>query len=382
MAVKPPVTTPIWAPNAVYDAGPAVVIGKATKVAPFGDWQDNGHIPGVPFATPGSVQNYSQNAVTRWVAEWVEQGQAGPAADTHIVETDSDGRTGLIGLDLSDSVSRTIANWSANNGAGIFAFTMVVGSGGGISCFGQGLGPSYRSSKLAGSSGAGFAAVDSTTSSGHGISLNLQGSGRAVNIVSTGLNTGGVRAETINQPALIADVVGNAASIRMVPKAPPVPSVAGDTFISAIDNTLNYYDATNTERKVWATQSGLVRQVFTSVPVFGFVPPLNVINQPFPFVGGKRYTVTAVMQIGRQGGSTRVPELAFSIGPNGAPDEGQYVRLFQDGFNFIERSAVFTWDFLCPLSGVYNVRLGLFAGIGAGSVNLGRCTVSILGAFD
>jgi hypothetical protein len=43
---------------------------------------------------------------------------------------------------------------------------------------------------------------------------------------------------------------------------------------------------------------------------------------------------------------------------------------------------VFTWDFLCPLSGVYNVRLGLFAGIGAGSVNLGRCTVSILGAFD
>jgi hypothetical protein len=377
MATKPVTTPQVWAFNAVYTTGP--FIGSANKAFPA-IWAD-GHRPGAADPTAAEYQNYQQFWTDSWTVDWLTQGSATASTDTHIVETDANGRTEQRGYDLVEIVDQTVANWTAANTV-VPAFLITTGGGGGVQVTDQGLGAAFSADK-SGFSGQGFLYVDDVLSSADAFVALPQGSGAIFSGVALSLNTRGVEVTTWDNPALIADTLGTAATIRMVPKAPPAAPVAGDMVNNAIDNNLHFWDNTTTERVVWSTEIGIVRQIYNSASLTpNVVANFNIINQNFPFVAGKRYTVRATLAVGRPAASTQIPTIVFSIGASLAPANGSFFWLFQAGANYVETVNSYLYDFVSPATGVLNILLGTAAGVGAGNLNFGDCSIEILGAFD
>lgn len=147
MATKPTDTVPVWPSNAVYSAGPSVGLATTVDPTPFAA---NGHIEGVSNPTGAQVQNGWQKPVGKW-CNWVEAGSFTGAADSHIVETTSTGKTSVqrlnvlgtngtneVALDVDqDSASQYTARLEHSTGSSVLiggsAVAMqVAGSAGGV----------------------------------------------------------------------------------------------------------------------------------------------------------------------------------------------------------------------------------------------------------
>ena len=96
MATKPLTTVPDWASNATWSAGPSAGDPNKWDSTPFAL---NGHIEGVSNPTDARTQNDWQSKVSK-LCTWVEGGSAAGAADKHIVETNTLGKTVLQALDI------------------------------------------------------------------------------------------------------------------------------------------------------------------------------------------------------------------------------------------------------------------------------------------
>lgn len=124
MATKPTGadTVPLWASNANWSAGPSIGLANKWDPSPFAA---NGHIEGVTNPTDSRTQNGWQNRVSKW-SIWVELGSSAGAADAHIVETSSLGKTVLQALDIIGSTpvagpALSVTQGSSGSPTGYFA---------------------------------------------------------------------------------------------------------------------------------------------------------------------------------------------------------------------------------------------------------------------
>lgn len=109
MATKPTTLPRIWAQNTNYVNGPFV--GSIQKVDP-GPAAAEGHRPGSAFPTPAEWQNYQQYWEDVWIVDWLALGSSAGAADAHIVETDSTGRSRIHGVTVqngADEIALVVA---------------------------------------------------------------------------------------------------------------------------------------------------------------------------------------------------------------------------------------------------------------------------------
>jgi len=196
MATKPGTTPRKWATDAVYSSGP--FIGDPTKADPGAGIAAEGHRPGSLFPTAAEHENYQQNQQSTWIVDWLALGSSAGAADAHLVETASTGRTSLVGATLVDAVDETVLNitgantlvpavlvtsaatsYQANmaNNAGI-GFSAPVGTGAGVGFV------SSMSGTAAG--GAGLTIDADAASAGDGMRITHDGSGAACILTATG----------------------------------------------------------------------------------------------------------------------------------------------------------------------------------------------------
>jgi hypothetical protein len=134
MATKP-ADTFVHATNAVYTTGPADTLSNKENPPDI----PNGFLPGNDIAA--EHLNKPLNISGQWTG-WLLAGQSAASADTHIVETDADGETSLLGLTVGNSslavdrvldVQNDFAGATAlirNHGAGI-ALSLLGGPGAG-----------------------------------------------------------------------------------------------------------------------------------------------------------------------------------------------------------------------------------------------------------
>lgn len=381
MATKPGTVPSIWSPGAVYTSGPFV--GQPTKVAPAGAVALDGHRPGAADPTPGEYVNYNDHWTTRWVVDWLSQGLATAAGNTHIVETDANGRTELVGIDLTDAVDRVLGNWTAGNTL-VPAIILATAGGGGFQADVPSIGAAFIAGKV-GAAGTGFLCIDNAASSTTAIAATLAGAGSTLGFLSAvGAATSGVTMETINSTSLSLRCIGNGATLNLLPKATPAAPVAGDMIVDSFANVLAFWNAVGQQQRVWSTQWGITRVVFSLPGQFNNLPATIVlINSAFNFIAGKRYTVDAKFSLGRPAGSTKFGLLNLLIGASASPDTGRILQLYQTGVGHLERDIKsMTWDFISPVTGVLAVVLSVGDGGGVGNLNAGVASVSILGHFD
>lgn len=98
MATRPGSSPAEFATNATYVGGPAIKVGDPVKVAPPTNFYEDGFKVSDPFTAQWA--NYLWNQWSEWVV-WTSQGSNAGGADTHIVETDANGRTTLKGATLT-----------------------------------------------------------------------------------------------------------------------------------------------------------------------------------------------------------------------------------------------------------------------------------------
>ena len=209
MATKPATLPRPWATLANYDTGP--FIGQPMKVDPGVGIAASGHRPGAASPTPAEYENYQQNLVTASWIPWVNAGSFAGAADAHIVESDSVGRSALVGLDLDDAVDETVLNvigvntlapavlvdasaggtaYQATIAPGGTGFTTTVASGPGgqgfsVDMVGAIVGVAgMRISMDAATTGEG---IEITSANGKCLDINSSGSFDAVVITATGI---------------------------------------------------------------------------------------------------------------------------------------------------------------------------------------------------
>lgn len=113
MATKPLVLPRQWASNALYTTGP--FIGQPGKVDPGVGVAAEGHRPGSLFPTAAEHENYQQDKITQWIRDWVFFGTSSTAQNAHIVETNANGRAGLHGLTVFDSIDETAVDITGSN---------------------------------------------------------------------------------------------------------------------------------------------------------------------------------------------------------------------------------------------------------------------------
>lgn len=220
MATKPTTLPRQWATLANYDTGP--FIGQPMKVDPGVGIAASGHRPGAAFPTPAEYENYQQNKVTALWIPWVNAGSSAGAADAHIVEANSAGRSALTGLNLHDGVDETVLDIEAVNTLAPALYVKTVGGGAGVqvdipagaiaittSLTGAG-GTTGLSVDLAGttSSAAGVRVTQANLSAGDGVAVVNDGGNAGIRVTGTG--TGIVASVTGNSRAL--EVTGSTSS--------------------------------------------------------------------------------------------------------------------------------------------------------------------------
>jgi hypothetical protein len=229
MATKPVTVPEIWASNALYTTGP--FIGSASKVVPAAATAAEGHRPGALFPTPAEYENSQQNIITTWIATWVFAGSSTGAADAHIVETASTGRTSLVGLTLNDAVDETVLSVT---GVNTLAPTVQVNCTTGATCVGADVGNS---------TGTGFSASLGT---GAAIGLDVAMTGTAVGGIGLNItadaassSNGIVVAQSGNGYAINATGGPTIEAVRFTGGAGQIAlnTIAGAAAISAITSS-------------------------------------------------------------------------------------------------------------------------------------------------
>jgi len=231
MATKPVTTPRIWDASGVYTTGP--FIGSISIVDPGAGVAGEGHRPGSLYPTAAEHENYQQFHLTTWVRAWLAAGSSAGAADAHILETDSVGRTAFVGATLVDAVDETCLDITAantlapavyvhssatsyhadmGNSAGV-GFSAPVGSGAGTGF------SSRLTGSIAGASGlaidadattAGNGATITHDGSGAGISITATGTGSAIDVIGSALALYGARIIGGGFASLLAEGVGSA----------------------------------------------------------------------------------------------------------------------------------------------------------------------------
>jgi hypothetical protein len=115
MATKPVTTVPQWAATTNYTIGPD--IGTPTKVDSTAVAPE-GHVAGVSNPTAAQNQNDWQFKVSKDCA-WVEAGSSLGAADAHIIETDSQGKTSVRKLTVIGDSGISGASLDVTRGASL-----------------------------------------------------------------------------------------------------------------------------------------------------------------------------------------------------------------------------------------------------------------------
>jgi hypothetical protein len=184
MATKPVTIPEIWASNALYTTGP--FIGSASKVVPAAAVAAEGHRPGALFPTPAEYENSQQNIITTWIATWVFAGSSTGAADAHIVESDSTGRSALVGLDLNDAVDETVLSVvGVNTIAPTAQFTCTTGATVVQAIVGNSTGTAFSASVGTGAGTGLDATLASSAAGGAGVRITTNGVCAADGIVVT-----------------------------------------------------------------------------------------------------------------------------------------------------------------------------------------------------
>jgi hypothetical protein len=127
MATKPTLVPRVWASAGIYTTGP--FIGSASVSDPGAGIAAEGHRPGSSYPTAAEHENSQQNRISAFVAEWVALGASTGAADAHIVETNSTGRSVLRALTITNTVDETgLVMTSVNTVQPAVSFTCTTGA--------------------------------------------------------------------------------------------------------------------------------------------------------------------------------------------------------------------------------------------------------------
>ncbi len=380
MAVKPVAVPVIWAPGNLYTTGPFV--GLSNKVPVAGAVAVDGHRPGSADPTPAEYVNDQSNKITTWIFDWLSQGLATAAANTHIVETNADGRTEIIGLDITDVVDRTVALWVAANTV-VPAFVLQT-IGNGIQVENTGGGTASFSADLSGGSAIGFTAVDGLADSGTMFNALLQGFGGFGFLTGTGANTQGLNLNltTSNQDTLVLTNGGTGAPLGLAPQVPPAVLVPGRIWPDSLNDDLEFVSPSGSQQRIWSSEQGY-DYTYSATGVAEAATGSMATSFNYGFVNGKKYIIRYGIDFGRTLLSTRDLLDFFNVGGIGLPQWfGDTIALFQGGPAQVEKSRVMEFEFVSPVTAILLVDLNLQQSVGGGTVQVESSWISITGAID
>ena len=380
MAVKPAIVPAIWAPGPLYTTGPFV--GLSNKVAVAGAVAVDGHRPGAADPTPAEYVNDQQNKITTWIFDWLSQGSTTASPDTHIMETDVDGRTEVVGLDIADPVDRTVGTWIAANTVVPAVILRTAGNGFQIEHSGAGTGALAFDM----TSGSGFCitALDTVADAATLFSVLLQGNGGIGSIRATGGSSSGLALELTSsaQPTMTLTNGGTGVPLRMAPQVPPGVPTAGDIWPDTLNDDLEFVASSGTQQRVWSSEKGYV-YAYASTNVSSVANGTQASSFNFGFEGGKTYVIRYGFDFGRTAGSTRDVWDFVNIGGFGFPDwYGVTLELFQGGAFQREKSRSCEFEFVAPFTGVFLVDLNITETGGAGAARVESSWISVTGAID
>ena len=380
MATKPGVVPSIWAPGATYTTGP--FIGLSNKVPVAGAVANDGHRPGAADPTPAEYVNDQQNKITTWIFDWLSQGLATAAANTHIVETNADGRTEIVGIDVTDIIDRTVALWVAANTI-VPAFILRT-NGNGMQVENAGFGTSAFTADLSGGAGIGYSCVDGPADSGTLLSALLQGFGSFGTLTGTGGSTGGL---TMNLTSSSSDTLiltngGTGAPIRTTPQTPPAVLTPGQIWPDTLNDDLEFVSSSGSQQRVWSSEQGY-DYTYSATGVAETANGSMATSFNYGFVAGKTYIIRYGFDFGRTLGSTRDVQDFFNVGGFGFPAWfGDTLPLFQGGPGEIEKSRFVEFEFTSPITAILLVDLNLQQTAGSGTAQIESSWISVTGAID
>lgn len=196
MATKPATSPRVWDTSGVYTTGP--FIGSPSLADPGAGIAAEGHRPGSLYPTAAEHENYQQRYITGYITNWLALGSSAGAADAHVVESDSAGKSALVGLTLNDAVDETcLVVTAANTLAPAVLVTSVatavqanMGNNAGIGFsapVGTGAGAGF-SSTLSGTAagGSGLTVDANNTTAADGVTVAHAGSGAGIKTTATG----------------------------------------------------------------------------------------------------------------------------------------------------------------------------------------------------
>lgn len=381
MATKPGTVPAIWSPSANYTTGP--FIGQPTKVLPGGAVAVDGHRPGAADPTPAEYQNYQQHWSTQWIVNWLSQGLATPAANTHIVETDANGRTEIVGLDITDVVDRTVADWQCSN---TIVPAMVINTpGNGIQVEATGGGSAAVTADLTGGNAIALQALDAPADAATVFSVFMNGNnGSLGNIRSDGTNANGLTiylSSSPNDTLYLLNAGGNGAPLRLGPQTPPGALSPGQVWVDTLNNDAEFVNPLGSQQRIWSSEQGY--DITYSETAIAAAAGVSYLSFNFGFVAGKRYIIKYGFDFGRTVGSSRHAIDFFNIGGVYFPTWfAAQLDLFQGGPAQIEKSRMKEWVFTSPITGILLVDLFIGQTAGAGTVQIESGFISVIAALD
>jgi hypothetical protein len=198
VATKPATSPRVWDSAGIYTTGP--FIGSISISDPGAGIAAEGHRPGASYPTAAEHENYQQNKVTAYVANWLALGSSAGAADAHIVETDAAGRATLHGLDVinpadetavditSSSTFAPAVSISCSTGAQGLSVNLGGAAAVGVSSnVSNGVGVGFSSEMIGSPAGArGVRVTADATSDGAGIEVAHEGAGSGIEVAHVG----------------------------------------------------------------------------------------------------------------------------------------------------------------------------------------------------
>ena len=385
MATKP-LTLPVpWAPSPTYTTG--TFVGQPNKAAAAGAVAVDGHRPGAAFPTPAEYVNYDSERISDWLINWVSQGSATVGSNTHIMETDANGRTAIVGIDLTDAVDRSLGTWSGSNTV-VPAVILTTGGGTGLQVATAPGAPCLDADLSTSGGGIGLSVTDSPGDISQAFSINMQGGLGASNGLGSLVvqnDTPGLTISSVDADTLTLNATGGGAPLVMPPKATPAIPIAGQIWPDSVTGYLTYHDAGVTPRKLWQSEEGQILIYVENLVAAAAGGGVYLTTGLFNVVAGKRYKISYSWMVGRTVGGTREVFDFSNIGGFFAPfpSIGNIFNLFQAGGVLQnERGYATTYVWTAPFSFATSFDVILGSTAGAGTVQITLATIMVEGAYD
>lgn len=376
MATKPGTTPPVIATGANYTVGP--MVGMSTKVLPVAPFTTNGLRPGgdPADASPAEFLNYTIHWIGRWIDDWMSQGSAIAATDTHIVETDADGRTQQRGFDVVEPTDRIVADWRAGNTVGTPAMYLETGGGAGIFVdTAGGNSPAFAASPTGASQGVAIA----SNSSNPPIQISQQGSGPLFSVVGIGGASGGasISASGTDADGLVLSSASGA-PVLLTPKASHPSPTAGRVWAHTPSGKFHVGAPAGHRETLWSTKGGMILESAQA----SFATPATLpylVTAPIEFVVTRRYVIRYTVDLARTGTRDVVDQVV--AGPFGSPFYGTTVNLFYSGFEN-ERTYSKAWVLIPGFTLTVPVELAIIQLAGTGTTYILNGSITVEGVYD